>query len=354
MILDQNVLPGGARRSPSLNALAPIQTSAGPVTAAVTSSQIQRYVAPVVSVGGTGNSDLPKLVSEVAIRAVEDPATSHYVVIVAPREVDPSRIASRAILATARAFWSSPLTLGAAEPPTVQPVDHGPLVAPRHPLPGLAPLTINTAQNLAQMIPAFTSMLNGPDATTLLGQLPTAVQRAESTAWQSFPARGAIFAERLNARMDTLASGVHIFKPSGGTYTLASSNSPLPVTIVNGLDVSVFVQVRVTSANGLPGFSAAELGRQQIAPGAKLTLHVPTHVDRTGRFVVQATLFTPSGAQLGAPVYLSVHSTALGTIGIIITVVAAVVLVLALLVRFIRRRRNPRPRPGTLPPAITP
>jgi hypothetical protein len=53
-------------------------------------------------------------------------------------------------------------------------------------------------------------------------------------------------------------------------------------------------------------------------------------------------------------VYLSVHSTALGVIGIVITVVAAVVLALALLVRFVRRRRNPTPRPGTAPPAIAP
>ena len=34
------------------------------------------------------------------------------------------------------------------------------------------------------------------------------------------------------------------------------------------------------------------------------------------------------------------HSTALGTIGIVITIVAAIVLVAALLIRFIRRMRN--------------
>jgi uncharacterized protein DUF6049 len=353
VILNEGVLPGGARRSPSLNALAPLQTPAGPVTAAVTSSHIQRYVSRVISTGRAGNADLPKLVAEVAIRAVEDPSTSHYVVIVPPRNVDPSPVAARAILATARTFWSRPLTLGAATPPTVQPADHGPLVGPGRAAAGLPPVTINTAQDLAQMIPAFTSMLSGLDANAILGQLPTALQRAESSDWVTDPALGVTYAQRLSARMETLASGVHIFKPSGGTYTLASSNSPLPVTIVNSLDVSVFVHLQVASANGVPGFSASDLGRQQIAPGTKLTLHVPTHVDRTGRFVVQATLYTPSGAQLGAPVFLSVHSTALGTIGVIITIVAAVVLLLALLVRLYRSRRNPRPKPGTAPPATT-
>jgi hypothetical protein len=65
-------------------------------------------------------------------------------------------------------------------------------------------------------------------------------------------------------------------------------------------------------------------------------------------------LFTPSNEQLGAPVDLSVHSTALGAIGVIITITAAAVLVLALLIRFIRRLRNPKPVPGTAPPVIAP
>jgi hypothetical protein len=204
------------------------------------------------------------------------------------------------------------------------------------------------------LIPAFTSMLSRADTNALLGPLPTAVQRTESTAWRTDPVHGIAFAQHLNDRLNVLASSVRIYKPSGGTYTLASSNSPLPVTIVNGLNATVSVQVRVDPVNGLPGFSAADVGRQRIAPGARLTLHVPTHVNRTGRFEVQATLYTPSGDQLGAPVYLSVHSTALGVIGIVITVVAAVVLALALLIRFVHRRRHPTPRPGTAPPAITP
>jgi hypothetical protein len=112
--------------------------------------------------------------------------------------------------------------------------------------------------------------------------------------------------------------------------------------------------VQVTAANGVPGFTASDVGKQTVAPHSKLTLHIPTHVQRTGRFVVQATLLTPGNEQLGTPVYLSVHSTALGVVGVIITITAAAVLVLALLIRFLRRLRNPRPVPGTEPPVIAP
>lgn len=354
VILDERALPGGADRFPAPNATASVQTPAGPVLAAVTSSRIQRYVAPVLSVGGTGRADLPKLVAEVAIRAAEDQTSSRYVVIVPPRDIDPSPVAASAIRATARTLWSTPLAVGAAIPPTVRPADHGQLAAPPANSPQLSSVAIDAAQNLTRMIPALSTMLQPADAATLLGALPIAVQRAESNSWRSDPAGSAAFDERLNQRIFAIESGVQISRPSGGTYTLASRNSPLPLVLVNRLNVTVFVRVRVTSTNRLPGFSAGEVRRQPIAPQQRVTLHIPTHVERTGRFVVQAALYTPSGVQIGAPVYLSVHSTALGAVGVIITIVAAAVLVLALLFRLIRRLRHPAPAPGTEPPVIAP
>jgi hypothetical protein len=101
--------------------------------------------------------------------------------------------------------------------------------------------------------------------------------------------------------------------------------------------------VQVTSVNSVPGFRASPVQRETIAPNTKVILHVPTRVERTGRFEVQAVLLTPSAAQIGNPVFVSVRSTALGAIGVIITIVAAVVLALALLVRLIRRMRRRRP-----------
>jgi len=337
------------------NALASLQTPAGPVLAAITSSNIQRFVAPVLSVGGTGRADLPKLVSEVAVRAAQDGTKSHYVAIVAPRLIDPSETAVQAVRDTARAFWSTSLALNAARPATVEPVDHGQLVPPEPSAAALPAQTISAALDLTRVVPALSTMLNSSDADTLLGSLPAAVQRAESNGWRSDPAAAIEFSAQLSKRIEAIKAGVHILKPSSGTYTLASRNSPLPVTIKNDLSVAVSVRVRVVSANGLPGFSADDPGVLTVAPGASLPLHLPTHIERTGRFVVQATLYTPDGAvQLGAPVRLSLHSTALGTIGVIITISAAAVLVLALLIRLIRRLRNPTAAPGTEPPVIAP
>jgi hypothetical protein len=341
VVLNDRTLPLSRASTPP-NGLASVQTGAGPLTALVTSSAVQRYVGPVLSVGGPGYAQLQQLVSEVAIRALENPAAGRYLPIVAPRLVDPDpTVATDAILGTAHAFWSTGVTAPAAAQQVV-PSDHGDLVPPDPAAGGLPPLTISTAQSISHLIPALQTMLSGADANRLLGSLPAAIQRAESSEWRLVPQAGDAFAEAVSRTIGALEAAVRIIKPSSGTYTLASNNSPLPLTIENTLDVPVTVRVEVSSVNGLPGFSTADVGKQQVAPNTKVTLHIPTHVERTGRFQVQAVLLTPSNEPVGPPVLLSVRSTALGAIGVVITITAAAVLVLALLVRAVRRLRRRR------------
>jgi hypothetical protein len=184
----------------------------------------------------------------------------------------------------------------------------------------------------------------------VLAPLPDAVQRLESISWRSDPVGAATRATEITATIESMSGGVHLVNPSRGTYTLASTNSPLPVTVANDLDYAVRVQVRVRTVNGLAGLTATPTPAQ-VAPHSRVTVRVPTHVERTGRLRVVAELTTTGNAQLGTPLYLSVRSTALGTIGLVITVVAAVVLALALLVRLWRRLRPPRGRP---PESTTP
>jgi hypothetical protein len=60
---------------------------------------------------------------------------------------------------------------------------------------------------------------------------------------------------------------------------------------------------------------------------------------------VVAALYTADGQhRVGDAVEMTVRSTALGVVGVVITVVAGAVLVLALIVRFGRRLRNRRRR----------
>jgi hypothetical protein len=98
--------------------------------------------------------------------------------------------------------------------------------------------------------------------------------------------------------------------------------------------------------NGVSGFTSDDSHVQTIpaAPSptspTRTTLKVPTHVQRAGTFQVNAVLLTPDGARIGRDLPpLSIHCTALGAVGVIITAVAGGVLVLALGIRAARRFR---------------
>jgi Family of unknown function (DUF6049) len=355
VVLNDTIFPGTSQVSPKPDALAPLpaQYGASGAVAAVTDSALQTWAARTLAAGGSAT--LPQLASDLAVRAAEQSDRSHYVVITAPRYVDVNPdLAVRALLETAHASWSTSLTLGVAAR-TVQPVDHGKLVEPA--TEGqLPPAAISAAQSATSYFRSFSSALSNADATALLGGLPAAVQRAESAAWQVDPVRGAQFAQRLTDQVGTWQRAVHILRPSSGTYTLASTDSPLPITVVNALPVDVRVRVSVTTANGVSGFRSDE--RVQTIPRAgsprsptRSTLKIQTHVQRAGTFQVDAVLLAPDGTQLGAAVPLSIHCTALGGVGVIITVVAGGVLVLALALRVVRRvRARARPPVSEVPP----
>jgi hypothetical protein len=344
-------------RVASSAALAPLATAGTVLLAAVTSSGIERFTQSVLSVGGAGTSQLPQLVAEVAMRTVASDTPTPYVVIAPPRSVDPApATAARAIEATAHSSWSTPVQLGRATQ-TIQAVPRPGLVTPASSR-RLPAEMVRAIQNTTDDTAALQSMLLPVDARALLSNAPEVVQRLGSSAWSRSQAKARTYAADVTSQFAVLTSGVHIQRPSTGSYTLASRNSPLPLTIDNDLPYPVRVQVAVSAADGLPGFSATAPGVHQIPAASRLTLQIRTHVERTGRFPVQASLLAPNGDAVGATVILTVHSTALGTIGVVITIAAGVVLALALCVRLVRRlnrrRRKPAPPPVPQPEAMVP
>lgn len=345
VLLSDAALPGGRHVTPRPNALAPPPVPYGtPGTpAAVTDSALQSLAARALRSNGSGAAALPKLASDLAVRAAEQPDRTHYVVITADRYVDVQpQLAERTLRDTARTSWSTSLNLNDAVH-TVAPVDHGQLVGSAS-RPQLPQADVAAATQATRFMHSFGSVLSTADVNAVLGGLPGAIQRVESAAWAADPAAGARFAERLDAFVGGLGDGVYISRPSSGTYTLASSDAPLPITVVNTLQVDVHVRVRVTAINDVAGFRADD-SRVVTIPAAsptsptRDTLKIATHVQRAGTFQVSAILLTPGGDQLGGSVPLSIHSTALGTIGVIITSVAGGILVLALAVRVVRRVR---------------
>ena len=177
---------------------------------------------------------------------------------------------------------------------------------------------------------ALTAALTTDARTGLTGGQYTAPLREDMlrALSQSVPpdARNGLAQQRLTTvggTVDDLLGAVTIVNP-GGSYTLATEHSPLPLALRNDLPVPIRVRLDVDAP---PGMSVTDMGEIELPPGF-LPLRVPIEVHFTQRVAVDVSLHTIDGLALGEPVRLSVHSNAYGKVLFFITLTAGAVLVL--------------------------
>lgn len=324
------------------NALAPLPSAAGQAMALVTDSGIQATTSQVLKLGASPQNGQQTLLSQLAIKAEQDPSQGHFAVVVPDRYVDTNpQAAASTILATGDTTWSRSISIRQALQ-TVPLTDRGALQTNVESQ--SAEISASGLQKIGQVQHAVTSMneaLHDNDAAAeLLGGFNNGIQRAESSAWSKYPAEGASLVENLEGRIDEITSAVHLVQPAVGTYSLSSADSPVVVTVSNQLSKPVTVRVGVAAANGVLGFRPPPVETQTIPARSIATIRIPTHVDRLGKFRVIARVSTPDGRQLGQTVTLNLRATSIGTISKIITIVAVTVLILALLRRLVRRVRH--------------
>ena len=145
---------------------------------------------------------------------------------------------------------------------------------------------------------------------------------------QSVPpdARNGLAQQRLTTvgrTVDDLFGAVTIVNP-GGSYTLATERSPLPLALRNDLPVPIRVRLQIDAP---PGMTVTDMGEIELPPGY-LPLRVPIEVHFTQRVAVDVALRTADGLPLGEPVRLSVHSNAYGKVLFFITLTGGAVLAL--------------------------
>jgi hypothetical protein len=174
------------------------------------------------------------------------------------------------------------------------------------------------------------STLTTDERTGLTGGQYTAPLREDMlrALSQSVPpdARNGLAQQRLTTvghTVDDLFGAVTIVNP-GGSYTLATEHSPLPLALRNDLPVPIRVRLQIDAP---PGMSVTDMGEIVLPPGY-LPLKVPIEVHFTQRVAVDVALRTADGLPLGEPVRLSVHSNAYGKVLFFITLSAGAVLVL--------------------------
>lgn len=176
----------------------------------------------------------------------------------------------------------------------------------------------------------LTAALTTDERTGLTGYQYTAPLREDLLRALSLSvppdARNGLAQQRLTTvgrTVEDLFNAVTIVNP-GGSYTLATERSPLPLALRNDLPVPIRVRLDIDAP---PGMTVTDMGEIVLPPGF-LPLKVPIEVHFTQRVAVDVALRTADGVPLGEPVRLSVHSNAYGKVLFFITLTGGVVLAL--------------------------
>lgn len=179
--------------------------------------------------------------------------------------------------------------------------------------------------------------------------------RAASGHWRGRPDAAREQADLVGTRIAELVGSVRVLQPPG-PFSLGTRDAPVPLTVANGLPITMTVRVELTSTAGL---RVAPIPVQRVPPLGRVQVRVSTEVLRAGQFTVEAAVRTPDGGALGEPTRLQVRSTVYGTVTIWLTAVAGGLLVLLAARRIWRRVRGDRgdrgdPGPGPAGPPPSP
>jgi len=178
----------------------------------------------------------------------------------------------------------------------------------------------------------------GADPADILGPLQEAMLGAVSSSWRGDPDPDGPVLQTVSSTIAALYDGVRIRRGSG-SYTLASSTSPLLLTVQNTLPYQVTVTVGILGG-GPVGLLAHDPGRIVIAGGPRTKqITIDTEVSRSGTFTVYAQLRGPSGATWGVAVPLTIASRAYGVLTLVLMLVAGGILVLMVVFRIHQRWR---------------
>jgi len=349
VVLGSGGLTGGSAAvglsSSTAAASTSVVTKSGPLTTLVADGTLGAVVGSAERAAGGPRMAEQRYLAELAVLTMQArPGSVQTVLVAPPRAVEAGPEGAGAMIAdTAALPWLRASTVAALAQGTA--TAGGDLVPPPAAA-GLAPTGMADVGAAVAVRNDLAGAVVG-DAATALAASDAAIARTASVAWRGDAKGFTAAATHLRSALERLRSRVTLVAPADGTYSLASSDAPLVLTVRNDLPVAVEVLLDV-SARGL---SISDIGVQTLAPGQRTTLQVPTQVRQSGGFTVTAQLTTPGHEPLGDRIQLKVKSTAYGPISLLITIGSAVLLGLLFLRRLINLvlRRHRAAKDGGAP-----
>jgi hypothetical protein len=348
-VLDGRAVPPTIDLSYTPSARAQVSTGSGQVAALLADPGVTDLLSAARPSGGQPVLAAQRVVAETAMITSELPnaGTDRTVVAAPPRRWNPSQPFLDQLLAVADAPWTTPVTLRELAAADAPEVDRARLRYPRSQRRAELPEEyLRALDTQRDTITNFAAILT--DRTRLLPGLTAAVLRLESSYWRGRDAARGVRLNREQSHLRDLRRRVYV---QPGSFTFGSKSGRIPVTVVNELRQPVRVVLRLEPQTPRLRLEATE--PRTIGPRQKVQVEVQATAVAGGPVTVQATLHTPGGAQYGRiPVLLRVTVTQIGTVALVITIGAAVVLFVAAGVRVGRRIRSARRAgPGPQPDA---
>ncbi|GAA0936394.1 DUF6049 family protein [Kribbella koreensis] len=274
------------------------------------------------------------------------------VVVVPPRGWDNDGLSTSAVLQTmSTSPWITPVGIN-----QVTSLAAGQTKAPAAPAEtsGLSGGQLDKIRDLSSTTSTYESLLSDPAAQTPLS-MTQGLLRSASLEWSATPNEAQRFVNYQRNAVAAQLKKVHLVtnkskgQHDGIKVNLSGSKGSFPLTVENGLDVTIRVGLEVTATGNRNDLKIAQLHTLLLPAGQKGTFQVKASAEQNGVINATAQLVTAGKQPVGDSQPLVIQAAQYGSVGWILVGAAVALLFGTSIVRIYRRvrseRRNPTPKP---------
>ncbi|MEV8377502.1 hypothetical protein AB0P21_32495 [Kribbella sp. NPDC056861] len=218
-------------------------------------------------------------------------------------------------------------------------------------------------QGLVGATATYDALLTQATATDSRNRMSEALMRSSSSEWTAFPDEAQRYVSYQRGAVESQLKAVHLVtnttkkgQQQGIKVNLSGSKGSFPLTVENGLDVSIRVGLEVTATGNRNDLRITIERPLTLSAGQKGTFQVKASAEQNGLINAKAQLVTLDKKPVGESQQLVIQAAQYGSVGWILVGAAVALLFGTSIVRIYRRvrseRRNPaKPEGDALNPA---
>jgi hypothetical protein len=273
------------------------------------------------------------------------------VVALPPRGWDPDGLATVQLMQGLSLPWITPVTLTEINTATPKPiVTKAP--AATHQTPSLTSGQLDQIRQLSTSTNTFISLLNNIEQAD--ENLRRALLRAGSYSWRGFADEAQRFISYEQGGVVSQLNKVHLVTNASGErgghraikVNLSGSKGQFPLTVENGLDMTIRVGVSVSSPNR-DDLRIQPIQQKIVPPHQKATFQIKASAEQNGVIRAEAEVISGQQIPLGRSQELVIQAAQYGSVGWILVGAACALLFGTSAVRIYRRIRSEKRNPTT-------